>query len=293
MELGRKRFDTYKELSIVIILIPMFFILIDTLGKINSRIYDKNLFEYVMNLAFIKREIIVKVVLLLLVLFIISKIKVIKEKFILGDFKVTIGYTTLGILAYKFFGTEYRLEKSLDIYVMCLIGLFLIVSGINDMTSSIENIDVSSEEKCIFDGQIYSRVKYLGIMYFIVYILLISLENINTIISSDLVMNMIDNYTSHYNNMARVMSVLGVLVALILIFAIRKSFNSLSLCYEEYIYIIKHKTFIEDIKKDITFINRKIESSNKYFNKKFKTLEDKKVQVLIKGMFDLFKNDKK
>ncbi len=293
MEINKRSFNTYKELSIVTILIPMFFILIDTLGRINSRIYDKNLFEYLINLAFMKREIIVKGIVVLLVIFIILKIKVIKEKFILGDFKITIGYTILGILAYKFFGTEYMLHKSLDIYIMCLIGLFLIVSGINDMTSSIDNIDVSLEEKCIFDKEIYSRVKYLGIMYFIVYILLISLENINIIISSDFVINIIDNYSSHYNNMARIIAVFGILIALILIFTIRKSFNSLNLCYKEYIYIIKHKTFIEEIKNDITFVNRKIESSNKYFNKKFKNLEDKKAQVLIKGLFDLFKSDKK
>lgn len=292
MEINKKRFNTYKELSIVIILVPMLFILIDTLGRINSRIYYKNIFEHLINMAFMEKEIIVKVVLLLVIAFVISKIKVIKEKFILGDFKVIIGYTILGIIAYKFFGTKYELYQSLDIYIMCLIGLFLIVSGINDMTSSVDNIDITLEEKCVFESEIYSRVKYLGIMYFIVYILLICIENINTIIASEFVMSMIDNYSSQYNNMARVMGVLGILVALLFIFAIRKSFYSLNLCYEEYIYIVKHKTFIEEIKKDVEFVNHKVESSNKYFNKKFKNLEDKKAQVLIKGMFDLFKNNK-
>lgn len=293
MNINKKRFNTYKEISILIILIPMIFILLDTIGRMNYKISNKNFLESIFNTAFIHREIIVKTILLLLVVFIISKIKVIKEKFILGDFKVIIGYTILGVMGYKFFGEDYGIHKSLDVYIMIILALFLVVSGINDMTYSVENINADFEDKAIFESLIYSRIKYLGITYFIIYVLLISIENINTIITSSFIANMIENYNHHYNNTARIISILGIIMALVLIFMIRKSFYTLNLCYEEYNYIIEHKTFIEDIKRDMNNINNKINSTNKYFNNKFRKLEDKKAQVFLKGMIDIFKNNKK
>lgn len=293
MNIEQKRFSTYKEISILIILIPMLFIILDTIGRMNASINNKNFLEEIFNFAFIHREIIVKTVLLLLVVFIVSKIKIIKEKFILGDFKVIIGYTVLGVIGYKFFGSEYGLYKSLDIYIMSIIALFLVVSGINDMVSSVDSIDTTYEEKASFEKLIYSRIKCLGIAYFIIYVVLISIENIKTILTSSFIARMIEDYSQYYNNTARIISVLGIIIALVLIFMIRKSFHTLNLCYEEYNYIIKHKTFIEDIKKDINRINNRINSTNKYFNNKFRKLEDKKAQVFLKGMFDLFKDNKK
>lgn len=288
----RKNFNNYKEVSILIMLIPMLFILIDTLGRMNSKINNKNLFEFIFNKVFVHRELIVKFILVIAVIFIVSKIKVIKEKFILGDFKVIIGYTILGIISYKFFGSEYGLNKSLDVYIMCIIAMVLILSGISDIISSVDNININVEEKSNLEKLAYTRVKYLGITYFIIFVILIAIENINSIMSSSVVVDMVNNYNQHYNTIARIISVLGVFIAITLIFMIRKSFYNLNLCYEEYIYIIKHKTFIEDVKKDIDFVNLKVESNKKYFNNKFKKLEDKKTQVFLKGVYELFKGNK-
>ena len=52
------------------------------------------------------------------------------------------------------------------------------------------------------------------------------------------------------------------------------------------------KRTVEEIKKDIDFVNLKVEANKKYINNKFKKLEDKKAQVLLKGIFDLFKDNK-
>ncbi|WP_415314745.1 hypothetical protein, partial [Clostridium perfringens] len=216
----------------------------------------------------------------------------IKEKFILGDFKIIIGYTTLGVISYKFFGSEYGLSKSLDVYVMCIIAMIFILSGIREIMSSIDNININIEEKSNFERLVYTRVKYLGIIYFIIFAILIAIENLNSIMSSDFIVSLISNYNQHYNNMARVISVLGVVLIVALILIIKKSFSNLNLCYEEYIYIIKHKTVTEEIKKDIDFVNLKVEANKKYINNKFKKLEDKKAQVLLKGIFDLFKDNK-
>ncbi|MDZ4994158.1 hypothetical protein GNF80_14450 [Clostridium perfringens] len=288
----RKKFNNYKEISILIMLIPMLFILIDTLGRMNSKINNKNLFEFIFDKIFVYRELIVKFILVIAVVFIISKIKIIKEKFILGDFKVIIGYTILGTISYKFFGSEYGLNKSLDVYIMCIISMILILSGISDIIASVDNININVEEKSNFEKLVYTRVKYLGITYFIIFVILISIENINIIMSSSIVVNMVKDYNQHYTYMARIISVLGVFVAITLIIMIRKSFYNLNLCYEEYIYIIKHKTFIEEIKKDMDFVNLKVESNKKYFNNKFRKLEDKKAQVFLKGIYELFKGNK-
>lgn len=288
----RKNFNNYKEISILIMLIPMLFILIDTLGRMNSKINNKNLFEFIFDKIFVYRELIVKFILVIAVVFIVSKIKIIKEKFILGDFKVIIGYTILGTISYKFFGSEYGLNKSLDVYIMCIIAMILILSGISDIIASVDNINISVEEKSNLEKLVYTRVKYLGITYFIIFVILIAIENINSIMSSSVVVNMVDNYSQHYNTIARIISVLGVFIAITLIIMIRKSFYNLNLCYEEYIYIIKHKTFIEEIKKDIDFVNLKVESNKKYFNNKFRKLEDKKAQVFLKGIYELFKGNK-
>lgn len=288
----RKDFNNYKEVSILIMLIPMLFILIDTLGRMNSNINNKNLFEIIFNEVFLYREFIVKFIMLIVIVFIISKIKAIKEKFILGDFKIIIGYTIIGIISYKFFGSEYGILKSLDVYVMFIISMVLILSGIREVISSIDNISVSIEEKCNFEKLVYTRVKYLGIIYFIIFSILIALENINLIMSSNFVVGLISNYNQQYNNMARIISILGVALLIFLLFIIKKSFANLNLCYEEYIYIIKHKTVTEEIKKDIEFVNLKVEANKKYINNKFKRLEDKKAQVLLKGVFDLFKDNK-
>ncbi|EOU1946194.1 hypothetical protein DMN29_13580, partial [Clostridium perfringens] len=142
-----KNFNNYKEVSLLIMLIPMLFILIDTLGRMNSKINNKNLFEIIFNEIFLYREVIVKFIMAIVVIFVISKIKIIKEKFILGDFKIIIGYTTLGIISYKFFGSEYGLSKSLDVYVMCIIAMIFILSGIREIISSIDNININIEEK--------------------------------------------------------------------------------------------------------------------------------------------------
>lgn len=288
----RKNFNNYKEISILIMLIPMLFILIDTLGRMNSKINNKNLFEFIFDKIFVYRELIVKFILVIAVVFIVSKIKIIKEKFILGDFKVIIGYTILGTISYKFFGSEYGLNKSLDVYIMCIIAMILILSGISDIIASVDNININIEEKSNFEKLVYTRVKYLGITYFIIFVILISIENINSIMSSSIVVNMVKDYNQHYTYVARIISVLGVLVAITLIIMIRKSFYNLNLCYEEYIYIIKHKTFIEEIKKDMDFVNLKVESNKKYFNNKFRKLEDKKAQVFLKGIYELFKGNK-
>lgn len=288
----RKNFNNYKEISILIMLIPMLFILIDTLGRMNSKINNKNLFEFIFNKIFIYRELIVKFILVIAVVFIVSKIKIIKEKFILGDFKIIIGYTILGTISYKFFGGEYGLNKSLDVYIMCIIAMILVLSGISDIIASVDNININVEEKSNFEKLVYTRVKYLGITYFIIFVILISIENINSIMSSSIVVNMVNNYSQHYNTIARIISVLGVFIAIALIVMIRKSFYNLNLCYEEYIYIIKHKTFIEEIKKDMDFVNLKVESNKKYFNNKFRKLEDKKAQVFLKGIYELFKGNK-
>ncbi|EGT3617314.1 hypothetical protein FHH43_13970 [Clostridium perfringens] len=288
----RKNFNNYKEVSILIMLIPMLFILIDTLGRMNSKINNKNLFEVIFNEVFVYRELIVKFILIIAVIFIVFKIKVIKEKFILGDLKVIIGYTILGIIIYKFFGSQYGLSKSLDAYIMCIISMILILSGISDTISSVDNISINIDEKSNFEKLVYARVKYLGVTYFIIFSILIAIENINSIMSSRIIINMVNDYNKHYNHMARIISVLGIAVVIILIFMIRKSFYNLNLCHEEYIYIIKHKTFTEEIKKEIDFVNLKVESSRKYFNNKFKKLDDKKAQVLLKGIFDMFKDKK-
>lgn len=288
----RKNFNNYKEVSILIMLIPMLFILIDTLGRMNSKINNKNLFEVIFNEVFVYRELIVKFILIIAVIFIVFKIKVIKEKFILGDLKVIIGYTILGIIIYKFFGSQYGLSKSLDSYIMCIISMILILSGISDTISSVDNISINIDEKSNFEKLVYARVKYLGVTYFIIFSILIAIENINSIMSSSIIINMVNDYNKHYNHMARIISVLGIAVVIILIFMIRKSFYNLNLCHEEYIYIIKHKTFTEEIKKEIDFVNLKVESSRKYFNNKFKKLDDKKAQVLLKGIFDMFKDNK-
>ena len=274
-------------------LIPMLFILVDTLGRINSKINNKNLLETIFNEIFIYREFIVKIIIIMVVIFVISKIKIIKEKFILGDFKIIVGYTLLGVISYKFFGSEYELFKSLDVYLMCIIGMIFILSGVREALSSIDNISVSKEEKKNFEILLHKRVKYLGIMYFVVFSILIGIENLNNIVSSDFIRGFINNYSQHYNNLARFISVLGVFLIIALIIIIKKSFSSLNLCYEEYIYIIKHKTFTEEIKKEINFVNLKVESNKKYINNKFKRLEDKKAQVLLKGVFDLFKDNKR
>ena len=276
MAMERKNFNNYKEVSLLIMLIPMLFILIDTLGRMNSKINNKNLFEIIFNEIFLYREVIVKFIIAIVVIFVITKIKIIKEKFILGDFKIIIGYTTLGVISYKFFGSEYGLSKSLDVEIM----------------SSIDNININIEEKSNFERLVYTRVKYLGIIYFIIFAILIAIENLNSIMSSDFIVSLISNYNQHYNNMARVISVLGVVLIVALILIIKKSFSNLNLCYEEYIYIIKHKTVTEEIKKDIDFVNLKVEANKKYINNKFKKLEDKKAQVLLKGIFDLFKDNK-
>lgn len=274
-------------------LIPMLFILVDTLGRINSKINNKNLLETIFNEIFIYREFIVKIIIIMVVIFVISKIKIIKEKFILGDFKIIVGYTLLGVISYKFFGSEYELFKSLDVYLMCIIGMIFILSGVREALSSIDNISVSKEKKKNFEILLHKRVKYLGIMYFVVFSILIGIENLNNIVSSDFIRGFINNYSQHYNNLARFISVLGVFLIIALIIIIKKSFSSLNLCYEEYIYIIKHKTFTEEIKKEINFVNLKVESNKKYINNKFKRLEDKKAQVLLKGVFDLFKDNKR
>lgn len=289
----RRDFNNYKEISILIMLIPMLFILVDTLGRINSKINNKNLLETIFNEIFIYREFIVKIIIIMVVIFVISKIKIIKEKFILGDFKIIVGYTLLGVISYKFFGSEYELFKSLDVYLMCIIGMIFILSGVREALSSIDNISVSKEEKKNFEILLHKRVKYLGIMYFVVFSILIGIENLNNIVSSDFIRGFINNYSQHYNNLARFISVLGVFLIIALIIIIKKSFSSLNLCYEEYIYIIKHKTFTEEIKKEINFVNLKVESNKKYINNKFKRLEDKKAQVLLKGVFDLFKDNKR
>ncbi|HHD2770110.1 TPA: hypothetical protein ACOTG1_003346, partial [Clostridium perfringens] len=187
----RKNFNNYKEISILIMLIPMLFILIDTLGRMNSKINNKNLFEFIFNKIFIYRELIVKFILVIAVVFIVSKIKIIKEKFILGDFKIIIGYTILGTISYKFFGGEYGLNKSLDVYIMCIIAMILILSGISDIIASVDNININVEEKSNFEKLVYTRVKYLGITYFIIFVILISIENINSIMSSSIVVNMV------------------------------------------------------------------------------------------------------
>ena len=282
MATERKNFNNYKEVSLLIMLIPMLFILIDTLGRMNSKINNKNLFEIIFNEIFLYREVIVKFIMAIVVIFVISKIKIIKEKFILGDFKIIIGYTTLGIISYKFFGSAYGLSKSLDVYVMCIISMIFILSGIREIMSSIDNININIEEKSNFEG----------IIYFIIFAILIAIENLNSIMSSDFIVSLISNYNQHYNNMARVISVLGVVLIVALILIIKKSFSNLNLCYEEYIYIIKHKTVTEEIKKDIDFVNLKVEANKKYINNKFKKLEDKKAQVLLRGIFDLFKDNK-
>lgn len=289
----RRDFNNYKEISILIMLIPMLFILVDTLGRINSKINNKNLLETIFNEIFIYREFIVKIIIIMVVIFVISKIKIIKEKFILGDFKIIVGYTLLGVISYKFFGSEYELFKSLDVYLMCIIGMIFILSGVREALSSIDNISVSKEKKKNFEILLHKRVKYLGIMYFVVFSILIGIENLNNIVSSDFIRGFINNYSQHYNNLARFISVLGVFLIIALIIIIKKSFSSLNLCYEEYIYIIKHKTFTEEIKKEINFVNLKVESNKKYINNKFKRLEDKKAQVLLKGVFDLFKDNKR
>ena len=77
----RRDFNNYKEISILIMLIPMLFILVDTLGRINSKINNKNLLETIFNEIFIYREFIVKIIIIMVVIFVISKIKIIKEKF--------------------------------------------------------------------------------------------------------------------------------------------------------------------------------------------------------------------
>lgn len=292
MIMERKNFNNYKEISLLIMLIPMLFILIDTLGRMNSKINNKNLFEIIFNEIFLYREVVFKFIIVISLIFVISKIKIIKEKFIIGDFKIIIGYTTLGVISYKFFGSEYGLSKSLDIYVMCIISMIFILSGIREIISSIDNINVNFEEKSNFERLVYIRVKYLGIIYFIIFLILIAIENLNSIMSSEFILDLISNYNQHYNNMTRVISILGVVLIVTIILIIKKLFSNLNLCYEEYIYIIKHKTVTEEVKKDIDFINLKFETNKKYINNKFKKLEDKKVQVLLKGIFDLFKYNK-
>ncbi len=132
---------------------------------------------------------------------------------------------------------------------MCIISMIFILSGIREIMSSIDNIHINIEEKSNFERLVYTRVKYLGIIYFIIFAIVIAIENLNSIMSSDFIVSLISNYNQHYNNMARVISVLGVVLIVALILIIKKSFSKLNLCYEEYIYIIKHKTVTEEIKK--------------------------------------------
>ncbi len=56
MTMERKNFNNYKEVSLLIMLIPMLFILIDTLGRMNSKINNKNYLKlYLMRYFYIEK----------------------------------------------------------------------------------------------------------------------------------------------------------------------------------------------------------------------------------------------
>lgn len=107
---------------------------------------------------------------------------------------------------------------------MCIIAMIFILSGIREIMSSIDNININIEEKSNFERLVYTRVKYLGIIYFIIFAILIAIENLNSIMSSDFIVSLISNYNQHYNNMARVISVLGVVLIVALILIIKNHF---------------------------------------------------------------------
>lgn len=55
--------------------------------------------------------------------------------------------------------------------------MIFILSGIREIMSSIDNININIEEKSNFERLVYTRVKYLGIVYFIIFAILIAIEN--------------------------------------------------------------------------------------------------------------------